>query len=94
MTFFVYILRTSSDTLYIGQTNNLERRLTEHQNKSGKGAKYIRYFDSVRLVYSEKFPTRTAAIRREVELKKLTKVKKEALVKGAWPGCRIKSGMT
>lgn len=81
MTFFVYILRTSSNTLYIGQTNNLERRLKEHRDKSGKGAKYIRYFNSVKLVYSEEFQTRTEAIKREIELKKLTKIKKEALIK-------------
>ena len=38
MSYFVYILRTSSDTLYIGQTNNLEKRLKEHKNKSTKSA--------------------------------------------------------
>ena len=42
MTYFVYILRTSSNTLYIGQTNNLEKRLKEHKKKSSKSAKYIK----------------------------------------------------
>ncbi len=82
MSYFVYILRTSSDTLYIGQTNNLEKRLKEHKNKSTKSAKYIRYFDSVDLVYSETHTTRKEAMQRESKLKKLTKVKKEALISG------------
>jgi len=76
----VYILRTSSNTLYIGQTNNLENRLKEHQNKSGKSAKYVRYFDSVELVYSEKHPTRKEAMQRELQLKKWTKERKEGLI--------------
>ncbi|MBU0708496.1 GIY-YIG nuclease family protein [Patescibacteria group bacterium] len=82
MTYFVYILRTSSNTLYIGQTNNLEKRLKEHRNKSSKSAKYIRYFLGFTLVYSEKYSTRKEAMTREIQLKKLTKAKKEALVSG------------
>ena len=80
MTYFVYILRTSSNTLYIGQTNNLEKRLKEHMEKSSKSAKYIRYFSSFELVYREKYPTRSKAMQREAQLKKLSKVKKEALI--------------
>ncbi|MBI2103503.1 GIY-YIG nuclease family protein [Candidatus Woesebacteria bacterium] len=67
--FYVYILRTSSNTLYIGQTNNLQKRLKEHQNKSSKSAKYIRYFSSFDLVYSERYPTRKEAMQREVQTK-------------------------
>lgn len=76
----VYILRTSSNTLYIGQTNNLEKRIKEHKNKSTKSAKYIKYFDSFKLVYSEEYPTRIEAMKREWQLKKWTKAKKEVLV--------------
>ena len=81
MTYSVYILRTSSNTLYIGQTNNLEKRLKEHKKKSSKSAKYIRYFHSFELVYHENYPTRKEAIQREAQLKKLPKVKKEVLIK-------------
>jgi putative endonuclease len=80
--YFVYILRTSSNTLYIGQTNDLERRLKEHQSKSGRSAKYVRYFESLELVYSENYGTRKEAMQREYQLKKLTKAQKEALIKG------------
>lgn len=82
MVFTVYILRTSSNTLYIGQTNNLEKRIEEHKGKLSKSAKYIKYFDSCELVYSEEYPTRIESMRREFQLKKWTKVKKEALVSG------------
>ena len=81
MAYFVYILRTSSNTLYIGQTNNLKRRLKEHRNKSSKSAKYIRYFSSFNLAYSEKHSTRKEAMQREAQLKKWPKIKKEALIK-------------
>lgn len=80
--FTVYILRTDKNTLYIGQTNNLEKRIREHKNKSSKSAKYIRYFSSFELVYSEKYSTRSEAMQREIQLKKWTKIKKEALIRG------------
>lgn len=82
MPYFVYILRTSSDTLYIGQTNNLEKRIKEHKNKTSKSAKYIRYFPSFKLVYSETYPTRKEAMQREVQLKRWSRTKKEALIAG------------
>lgn len=82
MQYFVYILRTSSNTLYVGQTNNLEKRIEEHKNKSSKSAKYTRYYSSVTLIYSEKHSTRTEAMQREAQLKKWTRAKKEALVSG------------
>ncbi|MDP3724064.1 MAG: GIY-YIG nuclease family protein [bacterium] len=81
MSYVVYILRTSSNTLYIGQTNNLEKRLKEHSFKNSKSAKYIKYFSSYNLAYSETYPTRSLAMKREWQLKKWSKAKKEALIK-------------
>jgi putative endonuclease len=79
MSYNVYILRTSSNSLYIGQTNNLEKRLQEH--KSGKrGSKYLRAFQSFELVYKEEYETRSEAMKREFELKQLTKSQKENLI--------------
>ena len=80
--YVVYILRTSTNSLYIGQTNNLERRLKEHHSKNSKSAKYIKYFSSCALVYSEMHATRKEAMQREWQLKKWTKAKKEALIAG------------
>ncbi len=82
MPFFIYILRTSSNTLYIGQTNNLEKRLNEHKNKTSKSAKYMKYFDSFELVYSEIYSSRTEAMKREWQLKQWSRSKKEALIHG------------
>ena len=80
--FTVYILRTSSNTLYVGQTNNLEKRLREHQTKGSKSAKYTRYFSKLELVYSEDFTTRHDAMRREFQIKHWSRKKKEALIRG------------
>ena len=80
MSFYVYILRTSSNTLYVGQTNNLEKRIKEHQSKTIKSSKYVRSFSSFKLVYSETFATRSEAMKREYELKQLPKIRKEELV--------------
>ncbi len=81
MPYFVYILRTSANTLYIGQTNNLEKRIQEHKNKSSKSAKYLKYFPSFELVCFETYKTRKEAIQREVQLKKWPRKKKEILIR-------------
>ena len=78
--FFVYILRTSANTLYVGQTNNLERRIKQHRKGKNASAKYLRYFSSLELVYSEKYKTRKEAMHRERELKRWPRVKKQALI--------------
>jgi predicted GIY-YIG superfamily endonuclease len=80
--FIVYILRTSSDTLYIGQTNDLERRLRDHKSGSFRCAKYLKYFDNFNLVYKEEYYSRQEAMKREYQLKGWTRKKKEALIVG------------
>lgn len=82
MPYFVYILRTSSNTLYIGQTNDLSKRLKEHKEKTGKSAKYIRYFSFFDLVFKEMYSTRKKAMQRECQLKRWSRLKKEALIVG------------
>lgn len=80
MTYYVYILKTSSNTLYTGQTNNLKRRLKEHQSKSQRSAKYIRNFSDFTLIYTEKYQTRKEAMLREIQIKSWPKAKKEKLI--------------
>ncbi|MBI2599607.1 GIY-YIG nuclease family protein [Candidatus Daviesbacteria bacterium] len=82
MFYTVYILRTSSNTLYIGQTNDLEKRLKEHRKKTAKSAKYLKYFSSFTLVYTETYNFRVEAMKREWQLKHWPKAKKEALISG------------
>jgi putative endonuclease len=76
----VYILRTSANTLYIGQTKDLDRRLNVHKNKTSASAKYMRYFGSFTLVYTESKRTRSMALKREAFLKRLTHAQKEQVI--------------
>jgi len=80
--FFVYFLRSISNELYIGQTNNLGKRIKEHRSKTSKSAKYTRYFSTFELAYSETFNTRSEAMKREWQLKQWSRFKKEALISG------------
>lgn len=80
--FSVYILRSSDNQLYIGQTNNLQNRENQQINKTKKAAKFIKDGKEFRLVYSEKYKTRLEAMQREKQLKGWTRTKKEALIKG------------
>ena len=78
---YVYFVKDSNNNLYIGQTDNIERRLSEHNSKSSKSAKFVRdNFDACKLVYFEKFESRTEAMHRELQIKKWSRAKKEALI--------------
>lgn len=76
----VYILKCADKTLYVGCTNNLARRLHQH-NRLKSGAHYTKIRRPVSLAYSETFQTLGEARRRESELKKLRREEKVALVK-------------
>lgn len=77
----LYILRCKDDTLYTGITTDVEKRLEVHQ--SGKGAKYTRGRGPLELVYREKCGSHSEALKRELQIKQLTRAQKEALLK-AW----------
>ncbi len=78
--YYVYIVKCADDTLYTGIATQLDRRIEEH-NSSDKGAKYTRVRRPVELVYSEEYPDRSTASRREYEIKKkMTRKDKLALV--------------
>lgn len=73
--YYVYILQCTDGTLYTGMTNDLIRRLAEH-NSSVRGAKYTRGRRPVTLLYSEEFSNRVTACAAEREIKKLPRAKK------------------
>ena len=81
MAWYVYMLRCRDDMLYTGITDDVERRLKAHQ--SGKGAKYTRGRGPVVLVYTEECPDKSVALRREYQIKQLTRKEKDAL-RAAW----------
>lgn len=78
--FYCYILRCADNSLYCGQTTDLKRRVEEHNTSPTKSAKYTRSRKPVTLVYFEEYETLPEAMKREIEIKKLTKIQKEALV--------------
>jgi len=82
MPYFVYILQCSDQTYYIGSTDNLEKRLHAHNNLK-RGAHYTKIRRPVNMKYSEELETYALARKREAELKRLTRIKKEELFKVA-----------
>lgn len=78
MSYIVYILRCTDNTLYTGITSDLQKRLVAH--RAGTGAKYTRTHKPDKIVYTKKFRTKGRALRRELEIKKLTRVQKIKLI--------------
>lgn len=76
---YVYILRCKDNSLYTGWCVDLEKRIALHN--SGKGAKYTRSKRPCKLVYYEEIDNKSEALKREIAIKKLTKAKKEDLVR-------------
>ena len=75
---WVYILRCADNTLYTGVAADVEKRAGQHN--SGQGAKYTRGRGPVTVVYRELCPDRSAALRREASIKKLTRQQKNELI--------------
>lgn len=78
MSWFVYMLRCGDGTLYTGATDDVPRRLAAH--RAGKGAKYTRGRGPLELVYQEQVPDKSAALKREYQIKRLAKQEKEGLI--------------
>ena len=78
MGWYVYILRCADGTLYTGMTDDVEKRLAAH--RSGKGAKYTRGRGPLELVHTEELPDRSAALKRECAIKKLSRAEKLKLI--------------
>ena len=77
---YVYMLRCADGSLYTGWTADVWRRLKEHNEEGGKGAKYTRLRRPVKLVYFETYPTKKEAMRREALIKQMSKKEKEKLI--------------
>lgn len=78
---YLYILRCKDNTLYTGITTDVEKRLEAH--RSGKGAKYTRGRTPLELVYRERCTDHSHALKREWEVKQLTRSEKEKLIEAA-----------
>ena len=84
MGWVVYILRCKDSSLYTGITDDLKRRFAAH--RAGKGAKYTRGRGPLTLVYSVVVADRSAALKEERRLKKLSRIQKEKLIGHGIPG--------
>ncbi|MBN2266917.1 MAG: GIY-YIG nuclease family protein [Candidatus Babeliaceae bacterium] len=82
MPFYVYILKCRDNSFYIGHTDDIERRMSEHMN--GKYSGYTSLRLPVSLKFTQKFGTREEALCAESKLKKWTRAKKELLISGGW----------
>ena len=80
---YLYILRCKDGSLYTGITTDVEKRLEAH--RSGKGAKYTRGRGPLKLVYREECADHSAALRREWEIKQLSREEKEKLIQNQNP---------
>lgn len=76
---FVYILLCKNGCYYIGSSNNVDKRVKDHLD--GKGGRYTRSHKPQKLVYREELATKSDALKREAQLKRWSRTKKEALIR-------------
>ena len=76
--YYVYLLECADATIYTGITTDVARRLAEH--KKGVGARYTRAHGARKIIYSEAQPSRSAALKREAEIKKWSRERKRSLI--------------
>jgi putative endonuclease len=86
MSWSVYILRCCDGSLYTGYTNDLDTRIAAHS--AGKGAKYTASRRPVKVVYTESAESKSAAMKRELQIKRWPRAKKEALLAGTDQGLK------
>jgi putative endonuclease len=89
---FVYMVECSDGTIYTGVTIDLEKRVAKHN--SGKGAKYTKMRLPVTLVYSEVALDRSAGLKREWQIKKLSRREKKLLIKNLLYSPHMKSSLS
>jgi putative endonuclease len=82
-TYYVYIMSSGRRTLYVGVTNDLERRVHEHREKLLEG--FTKRYNIKHLVYFESFTDVRAAIAREKQIKGWSRLKKLALIRSRNP---------
>ena len=72
--YYIYILLCSNNSLYTGYSDDPQKRFLEHKN--GKGAKYTKSHKPLKIIYTEKFKTKSEALKREAEIKSWSRAKK------------------
>ena len=78
--YFIYVLQTEDNSLYCGNSDNVEKRFEKH--KTGLGAKYTKSHKPKEIVFSQQFSTKAAAMKAEYKFKKLDRKTKLDIIKG------------
>ncbi|MFC2058493.1 GIY-YIG nuclease family protein [Chloroflexota bacterium] len=81
----LYLVRCQDGSLYTGITTNVARRFAEHQKTNGAGAKYLRGRGPLMLVFQKKLGSRSLALGVESKVKKMSKARKEELIRTRKP---------
>ncbi len=76
--YFVYMIKNSANKLYVGITENINNRLDYHNTK--RGAKFTKYSSDFKCVFLEKYSSLAEARKREIQIKKWSRKKKEFLI--------------
>lgn len=84
MAFWIYILHCADGSYYTGHTDNLDQRIAQHHAGTHEG--YTTLKRPLRLVYSQELPSREDALSAELQIKRWSRRKKEALIRGDWTG--------
>jgi len=84
--FYVYILKCSDGSYYTGHTDNIDQRIDEHHR--GQGCSYTAKRRPFEVVFVGEVSERAEAISAEIQIKKWSRKKKEALINGDWEGLR------
>ena len=79
--YFVYMLKCRDASIYTGITNDLDRRFAQHQ--AGKGARYTSAKGAVKILFTERHPSRSSALKREAEIKRWKREKKLQLIRAS-----------
>lgn len=87
MAFWVYLLRCADGSYYTGHTDDLGQRLAQHE--AGTFGGYTADRKPLRLVYSRELPSREDALTAEMQIKRWSRRKKEALISGNWEELRV-----
>jgi putative endonuclease len=91
MEFSLYILLCADGTLYTGIAAHVARRLAQHNGEKPGGARYTSGRRPVKLVYEAKFASRSAALKEELRLKRLSRTQKQHLISAYQNGCEATS---
>ena len=80
MAYVLYIVECADGTYYTGIATDVQRRLEQHNGEIARGARYTAARRPVTLVYEATFETRSAALKEEIRIKRLSRTEKEALI--------------